>query len=534
MNVPDHRDPAPRLSRRRFLAAAALVAGSAAGGAALEFLASTAALGSHGAGPGSTPGVAASPLLVAVASPPPAPGASMSPSAVPSLSPQQGRWHYRSRPDLTPPIVEVAVQSDGVEPGLIFFTPGNGAGHDGPTIVDEDGEPVWVRPGTGLASANFAVGRYQGQPVLSWWEGTLNGGNGKGEYVLVDNAYREILRVGAQNGYDTDLHEFQITPDGTALLLAGNLHVGPNANGRTNLPWSVVDNVVQEVDLRTGRLLFEWHTADHIDPDESFATPPTKATDLHDYVHANSIDVDTDGNLLISARNTSAVYKVDRNTGRILWRLGGKRSDFQMGLGAAFGWQHDARRRADGTITLFDDEAAPGVSRAIALTVDESARAAALVHAFTRPVALLATSQGSMQVLPNGNAFVGWGSQPYFTEFAPDGEVVFDATFAAGGQSYRTFRNAWVGRPAAPPSASVDLSEAEGTVVYASWNGATEVASWQILGGAAAARLAVLATAPRLGFETAIRLPARPAVIAARALDASGATLGTSPAISVG
>jgi len=424
------------------------------------------------------------------------------------------------------------VQSATAQPGLILYTPGNGAGVDGPTIIDAAGDLIWMRPGTGKASANFSVQRFGGRSVLTWWEGTLNGGNGDGELVIADAAYKEVQRVRAQNGYKADLHEFLITPRGTALFLAGNWNNGNAAAGQTNLPWQVLDDVVQEVDLRTNKVVFEWHAAAEIDPSESFIAPPTKAGKVYDYVHTNSIDVDTDGNLLVSARNTSAIYKVSRTTGHLMWRLGGKQSDFAMGDGATFGYQHDARRRPDGTITLFDDESSPGTSRAIALRVDESAKTASLVRAFTRPDALLSTSQGNMQLLPNGNAFVGWGSQPFFTEFAPDGSVVFDASFVAGGQSYRSFRTSWVGRPTDQPAVAA-ATGSSGTDVFASWNGATDVAAWQILGGASAGSLTVMATAPRLSFETAIRVPGHPAVVAARAIDASGEELGLSTPIDV-
>lgn len=525
------------LTRRNFLAATGLIAVGAVGGGALEFLVSSgsplrAAAPAASGGPSPAP----SALILAVASPTPSiPVAAASPSAsgsvAPSLAPDQGRWHYRSRPDLKPPIVEAAVQAAGTEPGFILYTPGNGTGVDGPTIIDAAGEPIWVHPGTGKASANLSVARFGGKPVLTWWEGTVNGGNGDGEYVIADGTYKELQRVHAGNGYRGDLHEFQITAQGTALVLAGNFNPG-KAVGRTDWPWQIVDNVVQEVDIKSGKVLFEWHSADEIDPAESLATPPTKATDIYDYVHTNSIDVDTDGNLLVSARNTSALYKISRTTGKLMWRLGGKKSDFAMGDGATFGYQHDARRRPDGTITLFDDESSPGTSRAIVLRVDEAARTVSLVRAFARPDALLSTSQGNFQLLPNGNAFVGWGSQPFFTEFAPDGSVVFDASFVAGGQSYRSLRQSWVGRPIEAPAVAA-FAGSGGTDVFASWNGATEVAGWQVLGGASAASLTALVTVPRLSFETAIHVESKPVFVAVRALEGSGEELGLSAAVKV-
>jgi hypothetical protein len=523
----------PRFTRRGLLTAGGLLAIGAVAGRALDFL----SLSGSPTGPGRPPAPSGPALAVALASPTTSvrpdgatPGASG--SAMPSLAPGQGRWHYRSRPDLTPPIVEAAVQDASAQPGFIFYTPGNGAGVDGPTIIDASGDLVWAKPGTGKASANFSVQRLNGRPVLTWWEGTLNGGNGDGEYVIADQTYRELQRVRAGNDDRADLHEFQLTSKGTALFLAGNWNAGSAAAGRSGLPWQILDDVLQEVDLRTGRVLFEWHSATEIDPAESVIDPPTQSGQIYDYVHANSIDVDTDGNLLVSARNTSAVYKISRTTGRLLWRLGGKRSDFAMGDGATFGFQHDVRRRADGSITLFDDESSPGTSRAIRLHVDEAGRTASLGQAFARPDALLSTSQGNMQVLANGNTFVGWGSEPFFTEFAPDGTVVFDASFVAGGQSYRSFRSSWVGRPTDQPSVAAAVASSS-TDVFAAWNGATEVAAWQVLGGPSAGSLSVLRTAPRLSFETAIRVSGTPAFVAARALDVSGEELGLSAPVAV-
>src|SRR5512140_989829 len=138
------------------------------------------------------------------------------------------------------------------------------------------------------------------------------------------------------------------TPTGTALLFVAEPIKKDRVTWRT-LPWPVMDCVVQEVDLVTGALRFEWHSGDHIDPEESYIAPPTKAGAVYDYIHANAIDIDTDGDLLVSARNTSAIYKVDRSSGDVIWRMGGKRSDFAVAPDASFGWQHDVRRRSDGT-----------------------------------------------------------------------------------------------------------------------------------------------------------------------------------------
>ena len=442
-------------------------------------------------------------------------------------APGTDRQKFRTRPDLIPPILHISVANAGTAPGLLFLTPANGAGNDGPLILDDRGELVWLRPHTAAAAADFRMTTYRGASVLTWWEGAVNGGIGAGEHVMADDRYREIARIRAGHGGTADLHEFQVTPGGTALFFS-DAGVAPRMPaGATTPAWAVMDCAIHEVDIATGELVFEWHAADHIDLDESYATEPTGDAHVYDYVHANSIEPLPDGDLLVSARNTCAVYRVSRSTGQIVWRLGGKRSDFAMGAGANFGYQHDVRLQADGTYTLFDDESAPGHSRAIVLRVDETARTATLVREYRRPVDILSTSQGNMQVLPNGNVFVGWGSQAWLSEFRPDGTLLYDATFPSATQSYRDYRMPWVGRPLDAPAMAVDATGAD-TRAYMSWNGATEVAVWEVLAGDTVGSLQVVGTVARTGFETAMTVTTAKPLLAARARDAGGVILGVS------
>jgi outer membrane protein assembly factor BamB len=375
---------------------------------------------------------------------------------------------------------------------------------------------------------NLRVASYKGAPVLTWWEGTLVTGTGHGEYVLVDQTYSEVARVRAGNGLQGDLHEFITTPEGTALFTAYSQQATPGSGAESGAV-PLLDSIVQEVDIATGRLLFEWRASDHVATSESYVGP--SAGQAFDYFHVNSIDVDTDGNLLISARHTSAVYKIDRRSGEVIWRLGGRRSDFAMGPGTVFAWQHDARRQPDGSISLFDDGSngskppTESQSRGLVLDVNESTHATTLLRQYSHVGGILATSQGSMQPLSNGNVLVGWGDQPYFTEFAANGSVVMDARLPAGSTSYRALRFAWNGRPADHPAIAMEQSDAGTTTVYASWNGATDVATWVVLGGDAPDGLVALGSQPRSGFETAIVVPGRPLLVAVRALDSSGAVL---------
>jgi hypothetical protein len=513
--------PAPTVSRRRFLALAAVAAGGGLVVAALDL-----------ANPSSHPSSGTAGATSSASASPGATGAAGRVAVVPSPSPTPGpRRRYRSRPDLGTPLVYVTTRGAGLSQGLLFLTPANGAGEDGPTIIDDNGELVWMRPDRTGNATNFRVSSWLGKPVLTWWEGANNLGIGAGEHVIADASYREIARIPGAIGRKADLHELVLTARGTALITADASVASPPVAGQTQPAPPVMDCAVLEVDVATGRVLFEWHSVDHIGIDESVATAPTGANQVYDYVHVNSIEVDTDGNLLVSARNTSAVYKVDRSSGRILWRLGGRRSDFAMGPGATFALQHDARRHADGTLTIFDDNQAPGISRAITLRLDETAMTATLVRELPQPQQLLATSQGNVQLLPDGNVFVGWGSLPRFSEYDAEGRLIYDASFTAT-QSYRDFRFPWVGRPVAPPDIAIDRSGSAMTV-YASWNGATEVDSWEVLAGPGTGSLGKVAAAPRTGFETAIQVQSAAPYVAVRARDASGAVLGTSSVVSL-
>ncbi len=458
-----------------------------------------------------------------------------------SAAPSERAWAFRSRPDLRPPGIRVETPARNVAPGYVFCAPKNGPdeagpGQDGCLILDNTGQPVWFRPVAREAMdvMDFKLQRFRGRPVLTWWEG-VHTGYGQGEYVLMDESYREVARVRAGNGYDGDHHEFLISPQDTALFdIYGRvpMDLSPYGGGADS---TALEGIVQEVDVETGEVLFEWHSLEHVGVEESYTSPPENPEYAHDYFHINSIDVDLDDNLIVSARRTSAVYKIDRSSGDVIWRLGGKKSDFAMGQGTRTDWQHHARRRPDGTLTIFDNG---GVtkdvqSRAIVLKLDEEAMTATLVREYTHPNKVLAATQGSMQVLPNGNIFVGWGSAPGLSEFGSEGELRFDANFPVEGESYRAFRFAWEGQPQDEPALAAE-SRGDGWVyIYASWNGATEVAEWEVLAGADPGQLEPVGSGPRKGFETALTVKTSEPWVGVRAKKASGETLGSSKALEV-
>jgi hypothetical protein len=447
---------------------------------------------------------------------------------------------FHSRPGLHPPTTTVTVNGPGVAPGYVLATPYAGPGQAGPLIFDNRGQVVWFdRLPRGMESTNLEVQHYQGRPVLTWWQGYIPPqGFGEGEDVIADSSYRHIAVVHAGNGFFNDLHEFQLAPHARALTTVFNpircdlRSAGGPANG------DVTDGVYQEIDVKTGLVRREWHSLDHVSLKASYPQPQlASAKSPYDYFHINSLDVEPDGDVLISARSTWTVYDVDATSGVIRTQLGGKNSDVKLGRGADMAWQHDARVLPDGTITIFDNGAAPTIhpqSRGIVLRLDQRTASAALVREFAHPSPhLSAASQGNFQTLPNGDAFLGFGPQPYFSEFNSSGRLVFDARLPASGSSYRGYRFPWTGTPLDRPAIAVTRLATGGMTVFASWNGATRVVAWRTLAGPSLKLLRAAATAPRAGFETPVVVYKPGPWFEVQALDGAGKVLGSSRPVKV-
>jgi hypothetical protein len=448
---------------------------------------------------------------------------------------------YRSRPDLRPPEIEVRTSRAGT-PGLIFVAPKKVFGarvrpglQNGPLIIDGEGEPVWFAQNDRGNVTDFRVQQLGGRPVLTWWQGRAVLGTGEGVVQVVDTSYRPVRTIRGGNGYQLDFHETTITPQGTLLGIVYNpvrrdlRFMGGPREAR------VIDSVIQEIDIATGLVMSEWHSLGTIGLRESYGRIPNGADPLFDYVHANSVAVTPSGDLLVSGREVWAGYVLDRTTGALEARIGGKESDYRMVGSAQFAWQHDIQWLQGDTLRIFDNEAAPRVrdeSRALFLKLDTQRRRATVTRAETHePNPLLAGTQGNVQgVDDQGGIFVGWGSQGYFTQYDADGDVLFDARIARGQDTYRAYRFPWTGTPAVRPAIAATDG---GRNVYASWNGATQVARWEVLAGPSASSLAPAGSAARSGFETRVRSSAA-AFVAVRALDAAGNVLGTSRAISTG
>jgi hypothetical protein len=444
-------------------------------------------------------------------------------------------WRYHSQPGLAPAAVRLSRWSPHAAPGAIFLAPQDGPVQDGPEIIGPGGGLIWFHPIPNREEASdFKVQTYRGRPVLTWWQGYVTAGVGVGEDEIYNTSYQPVATVKAGNGLSSDLHEFKLTPQNTALVTAYYPVYWDATSVRGPKRETVLDAVVQEIDIPTGLVLFQWDSLDHVPLTATYAKVPNPHTrNPFDYFHVNAAEEDDDGNLLISARNTWAIYKVNHETGQIMWTLGGKQSSFRLGPGASFAFQHDARVRAanDLFITIFDDGAGPPAierqSRAIKLILD-------LKHMTARLVAqhehgLLANFEGSDQQLPDRDDFVGWGQQPYFSEYDPHGKLIFDGRFVDTNSSYRAFRFQWNAIPATPPS--IEYTAGSHPAVAASWNGATTVSAWRVLGGDGPSSLAPVTTTRKTWFETWIPLRTAPRYVAVQALDGHGHVLGTSPVV---
>jgi hypothetical protein len=451
--------------------------------------------------------------------------------------------HFVSEPSLLPPRIAV---SRGSASGDVFLAPLpspmihpesnnaltiNPVGPGGPMIIDGHGRLVWFKqlPGPQVA-ANFRPQRFAGHEVLTWWQGKVTiAAFGLGEGVIADTRYHTLRTVHTGNGYQADIHEFKLTSSGDALFTANSLvmiHLPGTAPGKLS---PMLDSILQEVDVRTGLVVWEWHGLGHIPLSDSFATPATSA--YFDAYHFNSIEPLPGNRLLVSARDTSAVYEIDRATGHVIWTLGGKASSFKLGPGARFWFQHDASLLPGNRVSLFDDEAGPPIfapySRGLVLGLDVEHHTADVVHAYRLPGTVApASSEGSVQTLPGHNVFVGFGASPYFSEFSADGSIRFEANLPKDDGSYREFTYPWHATPTTRPALTVKRTSGGHVSLYATWNGATTVARWQVLAAGKP-----VATVSDRSFETRIDLGSSASTFAVRALSSSGKVLARSPEV---
>jgi hypothetical protein len=366
-----------------------------------------------------------------------------------------------AQPTAPPPVSILTSQLGNDYNQDFFITPtGDTSTYaQGPEILNTKGQVVWFQATPpGLEATDFRTQSYDGQPVLTWWQGTESGGVGNGTDYIYNDRYQQIATVSAANGLQADAHEFYITPQNTALITAYEPATADLS------PWGpsdqkVVNGVVQEIDIATGQLLWQWNSAQHVPYSASEQPLPSSPSETWDWFHINAIHPNTNGDLLIDARNTWATYDVDPDSGDVNWTLGGKDSSFtlQAGRGQAlddageiFAWQHDPEPLGNGYYSLFDDEATIGApalpySRVVIVHLDQRRKVATLVASDEQPEGLSATSQGNAQPLEDGfgGFAVGWGALPYFSVFNGHGGLTFNAEFPTGVNTYRAYLLPW-------------------------------------------------------------------------------------------
>lgn len=473
-----------------------------------------------------------------------------------------GAWSFKTAPSLHPMQVQIFTSQKAVGKGDIFLAPFKNfgvpnplTGQAGPLILDNQGNPVWFKPAPkGQEALDFSVQTYRGKRVLVFWQGPLilppasPAGvpvAGQGAFYIYDQHYKLIKKVTGQGGWTADPHEFLITKQGTVVFpvvqdKTADLTSIPNGSATGQYE----DNGVQEVDIKTGKQVgTTWDEADHIPLSNSgLAIPPAASQPagfVWDPYHINSIDLDSSGHMLVSDRSTSAVYNVDRASGNIVWTLGGKTSTFTAGTNADFSFQHDARYLPNNQVSMFDDgccDLSLGFhparhARGLVLQLNLAAKTSTVVRAYTHIPGLYVPTQGSMQTLPNGNVFIGWGQQPVYSEYTKSGKLLLDVELPAANESYRTLRFPWTGKPTTKPSIVVQRTGSKGTA-YVSWNGATDVSSWVLLGGSTNKKLKLVTSVSRNGFETTIHFTSSVKKFEILAVDAKGKRLGTSRVIS--
>lgn len=459
----------------------------------------------------------------------------------------KGAQTFASAPGLHPPKLQVETKRTVAEPlpgyimtaNFLDLTKPPIVGQSGPLMLDSDLQPVWFKPvPTDVVAANLDVHTYEGKPVLAWWQGDI-GATGEihsGEIVVVDDRYRTVAKLEGKDGWVISLHALEIRGDVAWVTANKNVPADLSDVGGVS-QGVVVDSGLQAYDLKTGELLSTWRASDHIPLRDSETQPPPNGFPWDAY-HINSLQLTDDGRALVSMRNTSAGYLFDRKTGRIVWQLGGERSSFDLPANARFEWQHDLQLRGDSTVTLFDNgcceitgagEYLPArrASRGLTLRLDTASRTARVVAEYSHGATFRSQYMGNTQTLKGGNVFVGWGQVPFLSEFTPSGKLVLDGAFPSPNMTYRARVRPWVGRPPDKPRGAARQRDGK-TTVYASWNGATEVAKWRVLAAGGAGPLTAVAERAKAGFETPIAVRDGLRRFQLQALDAGGRVLGTS------
>ncbi|KAI1258751.1 Arylsulfotransferase-domain-containing protein [Xylariaceae sp. FL1019] len=435
---------------------------------------------------------------------------------------------------------------------FIFIT----GGYDsyGPSIISsKDLSLIW---------ADYNYQDSQAFRTYTLFDKPIIGAFAGGGVQLYDENYNLIHRITPKGDfwdYNADSHEAMITPNNSAVMIIGkketaNLtHLGQGERDVTN-------NYIQEVDIGSNKVLFQFNMRDYFNPQDSYwpwkGKGPYDFGWAHDMWHTNSVEKLPNGDFLCSSRHLHSIFLLDGEKAQVKWVLGGRRSDFkditQNGTGV-FHWQHNARLTAPNRITLFDNhdvhndfckQPEKGCSRGLEIEFDEVEKIYWVVNEWYHPQSLITASRGGVSRTPKNNTLIAWGQNPMYTEHAPDGEVVMDVQ---RGQvlaldhgigpviAYRAWKADWVGKPKWPPSIAANTDDASVTSIYVSWNGATEVDKYVLLASNHSSRLngkdSIMATSPRKGFETAFVLDQKVRYTRIAALDRNGTILGFTSAV---
>ncbi|KAI0518185.1 Arylsulfotransferase-domain-containing protein [Xylaria bambusicola] len=459
--------------------------------------------------------------------------------------------HYFST-DITSPLLLVNYwdPTRTENSSYIFLTldsPGDGRS-TGPVIYRADDLSLVYSDLHWSAAHNSHIDQFNGKDYLVFIEQFGLGGGPSASCLLYDSTYSLAYNI-SSHGYENTsigLHECQLTSDGSAVVILKAIisfdltAVGGPEDG------DIIDNIVQEVDIETGELLWLWRGSEHYNISDSYIEYKD-GNGPYDYIHMNSADKTSKGDFLISARHTHSITLVDGEHGSIKWTLGGKRNEFldisPTGNATDFAWQHHARLTDDShtRLTMFDNHNITGIvgcttncSRGKRIELDYEHRTAELVSEFYHPQSLVSRFEGSYQTTRSGNVFIGWGANPTFTEHTPSGLCVLDVQFNIWRPekgypvNYRAFKMDWKAHPTWDPDMVALGGETDGQFkIYVSWNGATEVARWQLIVGDSYDNVTDSAiVVPRAGFETEILLKLHQPFIRAAALDKDDSVLG--------
>ncbi|HTU97617.1 MAG TPA: arylsulfotransferase family protein [Solirubrobacteraceae bacterium] len=472
----------------------------------------------------------------------------------------KGAYSYISAPNLHPPKLTTTVKTQTSKlakgdflvdnfPNLTAAGPMTGEG--GPLILDSKLQPVWFLPiGTNVTSTNLQQQTYNGKPVLTYWKGvvTSTGASTSGEVDIVDQHYRHVATIKATLPWIISVHDAVISGPNiwvTVYRTVPNTDLSAEGGSSSGI---LYDSGVQEYNIKTGKLEYTWDAMDHVpfSQAQQHAPPPAAAANPWDAYHINSIQLLPGNEMLVSLRNTWAAYLINTKTSQTIWTLGGNASSFKFAGNAAFAWQHDVRMLPHNQVSVFNDNCCAilgggvfgpsnGASGGLVLNLNTGAHTVSLANSYTHKNPILDPAfLGSMSVLANGNALVGWGSNPYFSEYSKKGQLLLDARWPGKDLSYRAlFTGNWVGTPFFPPSGAAHRVTGGKVVVYASWDGDTQVTSWKVLSGSNPNKLRVVASHAKTGFETAITPPKNAKVFKVQAFDSKGHLLRTSKAFSV-